>query len=147
MPTPIASLTREINTGSGTKLYISKTLASTAVTTTGTDLTGTSTGTLYIEDVIINVGVTAATSASATNCIVSSDNTYGGPNLTTAVTGLTASASIGMAQGSVTKVPGVLEAGKKLTIKATGAALGGTGNIRVDIVAVRLTDGATVSAA
>jgi hypothetical protein len=130
----------------GSELYIKKTLVSSAITQAGVDVTGAATDALWIEDVILQTGATGL--ATATNFTLGTTNANGATvNLSTVVSGLGANKTVDFANASVTKLKGVLEAGKKVVAKATTADATGAGTIDIYIKFRRLADGATVKAA
>jgi hypothetical protein len=131
----------------GDVFYVKKTLTSSAVVQAGVDITGVSSGgDLWIDDIVLQTDATGL--ASGTNFTVGTNNTKGGAvNLSTAVSGLGANATIELSTASVTKLRGVVESGKKLIAKSTAADCTGGGTIDVYIKFRRMAAGATIAAA
>jgi hypothetical protein len=131
----------------GSVFEIKKTLTSSAVVQAGVDITGVSSGgDLWIDDIVLQTDGTGL--AGGTNFTVGTNNTKGGAvNLSSAVSGLGANATIDLTTASVTKIRGVVESGKKLVAKSTAADCTGAGTIDVYVKFRRMAAGATIAAA
>lgn len=131
----------------GTEFWIKKTVTSSAIVTAGLDLTGASSGgALSIEQMILQTDGTGL--AGATAITIATNNAKGILIFfQTAVSGLGANKTVTMLDASVTKIPTVLESGKKLTINRTVADGTGAGTVDIYIKLKRLDAGATIAAA
>lgn len=145
--TTLRGRARAAAVGPGTSFWIYKQLTSSGITTSAADLTGVSSGgKLYIKQIILKTDGTGL--AAGTNFVLSSNNANGLANiLSTAVSGLGANKTVTLLDASVTKVPTILESGKKIQHSCTGSACTGSGKIDVYIECVRLDEDATIAAA
>ncbi|HUS92160.1 MAG TPA: hypothetical protein VM695_09945 [Phycisphaerae bacterium] len=130
--------------------WVKKTLVSSAILTTGVDVTGVSSGgALTIEDVILQTNATGL--ATGTNVIFYTNNANGDGGTTgflqEAVANLGANDTVELAAASVNHQHAVLESGKKISVKATGAHCDGAGTIDVYIKFSRHVAAATIAAA
>jgi len=127
--------------------WIKKTLVSSAILTTGVDVTGVSSvGELVVENIIVKTDATGL--ATGTNLEIASDNTNGLANIfVTVISGLGANKTVDLNAASVTKIQTVLEVGKKLTAVSTGLDSTGAGTVDIYIQFRRLADKATIAAA
>jgi hypothetical protein len=136
-------------TGIGTVFSVTKTVAYTDIVTTAFDLTGTSTGTLQVLDVILQIGPTTDwdTGAEGGTLFLKSDNTNGSAVFfETTEASLLQDSIIPLEDAATTHVPGhVLEAGKKII---ADTAENYTSGAAMDIIIIfrRLTAGATIAA-
>lgn len=133
--------------GVGEVFWIKKTLTSSAILTTATDLTNQSRrGDLVITDVILKTDGTGL--ATGTNFVLSVTNSNGDLTLlSTAVSGLGANKTVDLANATVSGMQTVLEVGKKVTFECTGSACTGAGTVDVYLKLERLRQGASVMAA
>jgi hypothetical protein len=131
----------------GTTHIIQKTLTSSAVVQAGVDITGVSSGTLLLEDVVMSTDATGL--ATGTNFTIESDNANGvAVFFGETVANLGANKTESLATGSVTSIAGVvLETGKKFIAKSTVADCTGAGTITITFKFRRVTAGATIAAA
>lgn len=130
----------------GTSFWVKKTLTSSAITTTGIDVTGLATGQLAIADVVVKTDSTGL--AGGTNLSLETNNANGlAAFFATAISGLGASKTIDLANASVTKIKTVLESGKKVVAKQTTTSGTGGGTADVWILFSRIDENATISAA
>ena len=137
-----------VNNGVGTTFSITCTVAAGAsVVAAGMDLTGVATGTLYIEDVIVQVGATALDSA-AENATMEFrvNNAIGtGTWMSLAEAMLTAQSVNSMLL--LTQSTNVIENGKKVKVYANGEDFTDDGPFKVIFIFRRLSDGATIAGA
>jgi hypothetical protein len=137
--------------GVGTIFMVSKSLTQSAVVSGGVDLTGTSTGTLLLLNVIVQNGSTEWDSAAnGATLEVHSDNTLGaGPIISLVETGVgcaaNANADMYTADGTDFGSQTVLLTGKKLLAKASGEDFTSGGTAVFYMIFQRLTDGATIA--
>ena len=142
----LASTAGMLRTAAGTSILLQKTVAASAFVTTGVNLTGPASGSLYIENILL--ACDAGTITTATNLAVLANNTYGSSVLyEEAIANLAANQVTDLFTASVTKQRSVLENGKHLSFAATGANAAGTGNITITVVFRRITDGASIASA
>lgn len=114
---------------------VTKSLTQSAIVAAGVDLTGLASGPVLIEDIVIQNGSTAATSATNTAVLeIVSNNTSGNASFVTdAEAKLAANVVLsGVNHTSNNKL--VLESGKKLSVKATGEDFTSAGTIVFHIV-------------
>lgn len=150
-------LAKLVSKGVGSSFWVSKTITSSALLTTAQDLTGVSTGRLYVKQVIVKTDSTGL--AGATNLEILSNNAKGLLNIAVAaVSGLGGTKTKVLVGGSddsttddnffeITGRGTILEAGKKLQYIGTGSAGTGAGTVDVHVLLERLDEGATLSAA
>lgn len=143
----------------GTTFYRVKTITSSAVTTAAIDLTTTATGRVHVKNVIVKTDSTGL--AGGTNFEIKSNNAKGVVNIfveTVANLGATATkvlvggginadTTTSDATASVTALPTILEAGKKLTYNMTAGAGTGAGTADIIIEFVRVDENADVQMA
>lgn len=134
-------------TQAGSVFVLEKEITSSAITFgAAIDLTGVSTGLILIENIIIQSDATGL--AAMTLFQILTNNVKGLlAFFATSVASLGANLTVNMDNATSAKVRTVLEAGKKLTYKATVADGTGSGKIKVYVVCRRLTDGASLSLA
>lgn len=144
---------------SGSTFWVKKTITSSALTTTAQDLTSTATGQLFIKEVIVKTDATGL--AGATNLEILTNNAKGVVNVfVEAVSNLGASVTKVMSAGAIqaetttsdahptiTALPTVLEAGKKMQFIGTSSAGTGAGTIDVFVCFERIDENAVCSAA
>lgn len=159
MPRNSRVIQKAFATLKGTRGFIKKTITSSDITTSAQDLSSVATGELSIDQVIVKTDATGL--AGGTNFVVLSNNAKGvvnilvetianlGANITKVMFGggINADTTTSDATASVTALPTVLEAGKKLQFNNTGAAGTGAGTIDVYVFFTRLADGANIVAA
>lgn len=138
----------------GTTFTVVKSFTSSSIpnnTQTGGALTGASSGTLVLEQIILQTDGTGV--AGPTNVEISTDNTKGltgagGPSALVAVSGLGANKTIVVGYGAANEnLPLYLESGKKLYIHGDDAAGTGAGVVDVIMIYRRVSDNATIAAA
>lgn len=142
----VTSTAGMLRTSAGTMLVVTKTLTSSAILTTGVDVTGVSSGGLiFIEDFSLRTDATGL--AAGTNFTLETDNAAGAAVFAShAVASLGATVLIDKKTATLGKVT-ALESGKKVVAKCTGTNCTGTGTIAVDLLCVRGADGAALAAA
>lgn len=135
-----------LRTAAGTMLVVTKTLTSSAVVQAGVDVTGVSSnGVLYLEDWSIRTDATGL--AAGTNFTLETNNANGAAVFCShAVASLGANVLIDKKTATTGKTT-LLESGKKVIAKCTGADCTGSGTIAVDLLFVRGADNATIAAA
>ncbi len=157
------SVAKKTNQGVGTLVIIQKTITSSASTVAAIDITGTSQGSFYIEDIIVETDATGL--AGGTNFLIGTNNTVGlgsamttglanfetaisglGANKTRSIKNVGASASTDYSP-SVVGVTGTLTAGKKFQYANTAAAGTGAGTAKITLVLRRITAGAAIQVA
>lgn len=133
--------------GPGSRFWVYKELTSSGILQTAADLTGVSEGgKLALIGVILKTDATGL--AAGTNFVLQSNNANGlATILSTAVSGLGANKTVTLLDASVTKVPTILEEGKKIQYKSTAADCTGSGKIGVYLQFERLDEKATIAAA
>ena len=132
--------------GVGTLAFVQKTVAATAFVTGGAAFTVASSGRFYVENLIMSCDSGSVT--TATNLEIVTDNASGPAILLAeAIANVTASKGVDLSTASVAKQRVVLESGKVLSFKATGAGAAGAGNITMTAVLRRMDAAATISAA
>lgn len=143
-----------VNKSSGSRFWVKKTITSSAITTSAQDLTSVATGQLAILQVIEKTDGTGL--AGGTNFEILSNNAKGvvnilvetvanlGANITKVLSGVPAAGdtTTSDAGATVTAVPTVLEAGKKLQYKNTAGAGTGAGTIDVFVQFERIDENA-----
>lgn len=119
------------------------TLTSSDITTTGVDFALTQGNGLVIEKVVVSTDATGL--AGGTNLQLVSDNSNGNPIFfEETVANLGANATVDT--GSVVNTNSIIETGKKLTAKATGANCTGTGTIEIVLFCRRLDSNSSIQA-
>ena len=132
--------------GPGSSFWLYKELTSSAITQTAADLTGVSDGRLYIKQIIVQTDETGL--GGGTNLVIQSNNANGlATILSQAISGLGANKTVTLLDAGTTKVPTILESGKKLQVKSTAADCTGSGKVRIFVECVRLDEKATVEVA
>lgn len=157
MPNLQSRVKSAVLNSAGTLFTIKKTITSSGVTTSALNLTDAATGELMIDQIIVKTDATGL--AGGTNFEILSNNAKGvvnifvetvanlGANITKALFGTTAAdTTTSDSAPSVTSLPTVLEAGKRIQYKMTGSVGTGAGTIDVYITFRRLRDGATCKA-
>ena len=144
---------------SGERFWVKKTITSSAITTAAIDLTSVATGELAVTQIIVKSDGGAIT--GGTNFVIASNNAKGLLNIAVEtfanLTGAVATrVLVGLppatdtttsdAVFSVTAVPTILEAGKKLTYNSTGSAGTGAGTLDVYVQFERIVENATLVA-
>lgn len=155
-----SQIVKALMTAHGTRFTVKKTITSSGITTSAQDLTSVANrGDLRIVEIIVKTDSTGL--AGGTNFTILSDNAKGvvnilvetvanlGANITKVMSGggTAADTSTSDARPSVTALPTVLEAGKKLQYLNTGSVGTGAGTIDVYVTFERLADGAYCKAA
>jgi len=153
-------LAKLVSKAKGSEFWISKTIVSSTLLTTAQDLTGTATGRLYVKQIIVKSDATGL--VGPTNFEILSNNAKGlvnifvetVANLASAVkthvlngAGINADTTTVDGVASVTAVPTILEAGKKLQYIGTGSAGTGAGTVDVFVLLQRIDEGAELSVA
>lgn len=127
----------------GSTFTISKTITSSAITTSAQDLSLVSTGRLLVDNIVLKTDGTGL--AGATNFRILSNNAKGlAAILEEAVSNLGANKTVDIFTASVVKQRTVLETGKKLQFLGTVGAGTGAGTIDVIITFKRLDSGAQI---
>jgi hypothetical protein len=144
---------------SGESFWVKKTLTSSAITTAALDLTTVATGQLFVKQIIVKSD--GGTITGGTNFVIASTNAKGTANIavetfanltgavaTKVLTGLPPATDTTTSDAvfSVTAVPTILEAGKKLQYNSTGSAGTGAGTIDVFVQFERIDENAQISA-
>ena len=142
----IAASAGMLRTMIGTLFVVKKTLTSSAILTTGVDVTGlSSVGDINIEDVMIQADGTGL--AAGTNLTLETNNSKGAtPFFSNAITALGAQGNISLKSATVRENT-VLESGKKIIAICTVASCTGAGTIDIYLLCRRLADNATLAAA
>ena len=155
-----AQLANAINKTYGSTFWVKKTLTSSSITTAAQDLTTVASGQLYVKQVIVKSD--GGTITGGTNLVIASNNAKGTANIAVETfANLTGSVATRVLVGlppatdtttsdavfSVTAVPTILEAGKKLTYNSTGSAGTGAGTVDVFVQFERVDNSAQCSAA
>lgn len=154
-----SEILKSLTQAAGSSFWIKKTITSSAITTAAQDLTSVCTGELFVEEIIVKTDTTGL--AGATNFEILSNNAKGVVNIfVETVANLGASITKVMSAGAiqaetttsdahptVTALPTVLEAGKKLQFDGTVGAGTGAGTIDVYVKFIRLSQGAKCTAA
>jgi len=141
------------STDVGTVFAITATVVSSGIpnnTQTGGAFTGAASGTLLVEDIIINTNATGL--AAPTNLEISSDNANGvtgaaAPLVLEGIGSFAGNKTFTCKEDAASLIPFVIESGKKLYIHGDDAAGTGAGVASVTVVLRRLTAGATIAAA
>ena len=142
----------------GSSFWVKKTITSSGLLTTAQSLTSAATGQLFVKEIIVKTDATGL--AGATNFEILSDNAKGvvnvfvetvanlGANITKVMSAgaIQAETTTSDAHPTVTALPTVLEAGKKLQYIGTGVAGTGAGTIDVFVCFERIDEGALCSA-
>jgi len=136
----------------GTEFAVTAAVTSSQIpnnTQTGGNITGASSGTLLLTDIIIETDGTGL--AAPTNIEFSTDNAKGvtgagGPCFVEAIGSFGANASVSKKDATSHTLPMTLEAGKKVFIHGDDAAGTGAGVANVTLLFTRLSSGATVAA-
>lgn len=137
-------LTAIANTANGSFFLLKKTITSSNVLTTMTDLTTAATGDLYVENIVCMTDATGL--AGGTNFQISQNGAKGLANIfVEAVSNLGANKTGDMYTASVTKNRCVLHSGNKLQHSSTVAPCTGAGTMDVYVLFSRVTPGATIS--
>lgn len=123
----------------GNSVFVTKSLAATSVTTTGVDITAASSGSLQIKFAQVRTDGVALAPATSNSVNLTTDQTVGDADVLTSTVG-----GLGSFSSATTTTPFVVDSGKKVSLKATNSALTSTGDITVDIVFERLTNGANI---
>jgi hypothetical protein len=152
LPERIAKL---VTQAKGTEFWIVKTITSSNITTAAQALTATASGRLAVKQVILETDATGV--AGPTDFHLKTDNASGlgtTPFAAEAVSNLGANATRAMNGGgddstndkflSITGVPTIIEAGKKITYLGTVSTGTGAGTIRVAILLQRIDEGADI---
>ncbi len=143
----------------GSVFWVKKTITSSAITTAAQDLTSVATGQLFVKEIVVKTDATGL--AGATNFEILSNNAKGvvnifvetvanlGANITKVMSAgaIQAETSASDAHPTVTALPTVLEAGKKLRFIGTASAGTGAGTIDVFVCFERIDENATCKAA
>lgn len=160
MSTLRQSVRNAVRKSSGERFWIKKTITSSAVTTAAQDLTSAATGDLYVSQIIVKSD--GGTITGGTNFVIASTNAKGTLNIAVETfANLTGSVATRILVGappaadtttsdavfSVTSVPTVLEAGKKLQFNSTGSAGTGAGTVDVYVQFERITENAQLTSA
>jgi len=131
----------------GSVFSVKKTVTKAAIVAGGAALTGTSSGTLLIEDCILQNDTTEIDSAGHAEVIeFYSNNTKGSTSFMTIAASVAASEMRDLAK-STTGIKVVLESGKIVSVKATTEDVTSAGTADVYLIFRRLSEGATVAAA
>jgi len=153
-----SQLFKTISQGPGSVFTIKKTLTSSGNTTSSQDLTSVATGQLLIEQIVVKTDSTGL--AGGTNFEITTNNDKGlenifvetvanlGGNITKVLSGAAGGdTTTSDAHPTVTAVPTVIEAGKKLQYNTTGAVGTGDGTIDIFVTFRRIDNGAKIVAA
>lgn len=145
--TTLRGRARAAAVGPGTSFWIYKQLTSSGIGTSAADLTGVSSGgKLCIKQIILKTDSTGL--ATGTNLVIQSNNANGlATILSQAISGLGGNKTVTLLDAGTTKVPTILELGKKLQYLCTGSACTGSGKVDVYIECERLDEDATIAAA
>jgi len=135
-----ADIKKQVVNASGSSFWIFKTITSSGITTAAQSISDVATGRLYVKQIIVKTDATGL--AGGTNFTILSNNAKGlvnifveavsnlGANITKVLVGATAAdTTTSDAVATVTAVPTVLEAGKKLQYLNTAAVGTGAGTI------------------
>lgn len=127
----------------GNPILISKTLTASSVSSAAAvDLTGTAYGNLVLTYAAIRTINAVAPGTDDNTVVLESDNAAGATEILSGT-----SSALGANSFVRSNTPYVLEAGKKVSIKAGTTTLTTTGNLVVDMIFERLSDGANVQEA
>lgn len=152
------SIKNAVTKAAGSSFWVKKTITSSTLLTTAQDLTTAATGQLFVKEIIVKTDSTGL--AGATNFEILSNNAKGvvnifvetvanlGANITKVMSGggIGADTSTSDARPSVTALPTVLEAGKKIRYIGTSSAGTGAGTIDVFINFERIDENAQCQA-
>lgn len=143
--TTLRGRARAAAVGPGTRFWIYKELTSSGIGTSAADLTGVSEGgKLHIKQIILVTDGTGL--AGGTNFVLQSNNAHGlATILSSAVSGLGANKTVTLLDATVTKIPTILEEGKKLQHLCTGSACTGSGKVGVYVEFERLEENADIT--
>lgn len=139
-----------VNQAGSSEFWVTKTITSSTITTSAQDLTTTATGRLFVKQIIVKTDTTGL--AGGTNFTILSNNANGvvnilvetignlGASATKVLAGVATAADTTTSDGTptVTSLPTVLEAGKKLQYLNTGGVGTGAGVIEISVLFQRV---------
>ena len=134
----------------GSSFWVKKVLVSSAILTTGVDVTAAASGELAIEDVVCKTDDPGL--ATGTNFVLCTNNAKGDDAVATAffvttVASLGALKTVDLSNATVSKKHTVLETTKKIVAKSTVAACDGAGTVDVYIKFSRMSAAGIIAAA
>lgn len=139
----------DITKAAGTVFGVKKTVTQSDIVAAPIDFTGVSVGLLELMAVILQNGAVAFASAGGTAVLeIDNDNVNGNPEVCNmAEASLGAQVTVIPSSWDLIVYPMVIEAGKKITGRATSEDFTSIGTADIYFIFRRLTDGATITAA